>query len=311
MNFLYIIVGLGLLVFGADWLLKASVGFSLKLKISKIIIGLTVVSIATSAPELIVSVKAALQGFSNIAVGNVIGSNIGNVGLILGIVLLINSIKVSPTFYTLDWPVKIIASFLLAFFLWFDNSISRNEGFIFLILFILFLVYLIKINKNIIVELPNETTKEQTLLKLFLFLFFGGAALWLGSELLVKGAVNVAKNFGVSDRIIAITVVSMGTSIPELTSSVIAALKKESDIAIGNVIGSNIFNILGVLGISAIISPINNIDQKMIFHDLIWMLGFAVALMPLVLFTRRSSLFFKEGVLLILAYAVFIYTSFS
>ena len=142
-------------------------------------------------------------------------------------------------------------------------------------------------------------------------MFFGGAALWLGSELLVKGAVNVAKNFGVSDRIIAITVVSMGTSIPELTSSVIAALKKESDIAIGNVIGSNIFNILGVLGISAIISPINNIDQKMIFHDLIWMLGFAVALMPLVLFTRRSSLFFKEGVLLILAYAVFIYTSFS
>ena len=110
MNFLYIIIGLGLLVFGADWLLKASVGFSLKLKISKIIIGLTVVSIATSAPELIVSVKSALQGFSNIAVGNVIGSNIGNVGLILGIVLLINSIKVSPTFYTLDWPVKIIVS---------------------------------------------------------------------------------------------------------------------------------------------------------------------------------------------------------
>ena len=311
MNFIYIISGLVLLVSGGNWLLKSAIGLSVKLKISKIIIGLTVVSIATSAPELIVSIKSALDGFSNIAVGNVIGSNIGNVGLILGTVLLINSIKVSPTFYTLDWPVKIIVSFLLAFFLWFDNSISRTEGFIFLILFILFLVYLIKINKNIIVELPNETTKEQTLLKLFLFLFFGGAALWLGSELLVKGAVNVAKNFGVSDRIIAITVVSMGTSIPELTSSVIAALKKESDIAIGNVIGSNIFNILGVLGISAIISPINNIDQKMIFHDLIWMLGFAVALMPLVLFTRRSSLFFKEGVLLILAYAVFIYTSFS
>lgn len=311
MNFLYIIVGLGLLVFGADWLLKASVGFSLKLKISKIIIGLTVVSIATSAPELIVSIKSALDGFSNIAVGNVIGSNIGNVGLILGTVLLINSIKVSPTFYTLDWPVKIIVSFLLAFFLWFDNSISRIEGFVFLILFILFLIYLIKINKNITVELPNETVKEQPLLKLFLFLIFGGAALWLGSELLVKGAVNVAKNFGVSDRIIAITVVSIGTSIPELTSSVIAAFKKESDIAIGNVIGSNIFNILGVLGITAIISPINNIDQKMISHDLIWMLGFAIALMPLVLFTRRSSLFFKEGVLLILAYAVFIYTSFS
>lgn len=311
MNFLYIIVGLGLLVFGADWLLKASVGFSLKLKISKIIIGLTVVSIATSAPELIVSIKSALDGFSNIAVGNVIGSNIGNVGLILGTVLLINSIKVSPTFYTLDWSVKIIVSFLLAFFLWFDNSISRTEGFVFLVLFILFLIYLIKINKNITVELPNETVKEQPLLKLFLFLIFGGAALWLGSELLVKGAVNVAKNFGVSDRIIAITVVSIGTSIPELTSSVIAAFKKESDIAIGNVIGSNIFNILGVLGITAIISPINNIDQKMISQDLIWMLGFALALMPLVLFTRRSSLFFKEGVLLILAYAVFIYTSFS
>lgn len=307
MDIVFIVLGLALLVLGGNWLLKSAVGLSLKLNISKIVIGLTVVSMATSAPELIISVKSALDGFSDIALGNVVGSNIGNIGLVLGIVLLINAINVDKSFYSIDWPMKILSSFLLFVFLWFNKDISRIEGIIFLIILVFFLVFLIKNNKQVTVELPgvNETILPNYLIILFMVL--GGFSLWAGSELLVKGAVNLAESFGVSDRIIAITIVSVGTSIPELASSIIAAVKKEADISIGNIVGSNIFNILGVLGITAIIKPIENIDEKMLTQDIYWMLGFAIILMPLVILPKRGSLFLKEGILLLTAYAAFLY----
>lgn len=307
MDIVFIVLGLALLVLGGNWLLKSAVGLSLKLNISKIVIGLTVVSMATSAPELIISVKSALDGFSDIALGNVVGSNIGNIGLVLGVVLLINAINVDKSFYSIDWPMKILSSFLLFVFLWFNKDISRIEGIIFLIILVVFLVFLIKNNKQVTVELPeiNETILPNYLIILFMVL--GGFSLWAGSELLVKGAVNLAESFGVSDRIIAITIVSVGTSIPELASSIIAAVKKEADISIGNIVGSNIFNILCVLGITAIIKPIENIDEKMLSQDIYWMLGFAIILMPLVILPKRGSLFLKEGILLLTAYAAFLY----
>lgn len=311
MNFIYIISGLILLVLGGNWLLKSSIGLSLKLNVSKIIIGLTVVSIATSAPELIVSIKAALDGFPDLAVGNVVGSNIGNVGLILGVVLLINSIHVNKSFYTIDWPFKIIVSFLLFLFLLIGENLSRIEGIIMLTLYVLFIIYLIKNQKTVITSLPDENTKKMPIFKIIGLLFLGCFCLWAGSEFLIKGAISLAEVFGVSQRVIAISVVSIGTSIPELVSSVIAALKKESDISIGNIIGSNIFNILGVLGISSIIKPIENIDKIILNHDLYWMLGFALMLMPLVLFTKRGGLFFKEGILLLVAYTIFIFLTFN
>lgn len=307
MDIVFIVLGLALLVLGGNWLLKSAVGLSLKLNISKIVIGLTVVSMATSAPELIISVKSALDGFSDIALGNVVGSNIGNIGLVLGIVLLINAINVDKSFYSIDWPMKILSSFLLFVFLWFNKDISRTEGIVFLIILVIFLIFLIKNNKQVTVELPevNETILPNYLIILFMVL--GGFSLWAGSELLVKGAVNLAESFGVSDRIIAITIVSVGTSIPELASSIIAAVKKEADISIGNIVGSNIFNILCVLGITAIIKPIENIDEKMLTQDIYWMLGFAIILMPLVILPKRGSLFLKEGILLLTAYAAFLY----
>lgn len=307
MDIVFIVLGLALLVLGGNWLLKSAVGLSLKLNISKIVIGLTVVSMATSAPELIISVKSALDGFSDIALGNVVGSNIGNIGLVLGVVLLINAINVDKSFYSIDWPMKILSSFLLFVFLWFNKDISRIEGIIFLIILVVFLVFLIKNNKQVTVELPgvNETILPNYLIILFMVL--GGFSLWAGSELLVKGAVNLAESFGVSDRIIAITIVSVGTSIPELASSIIAAVKKEADISIGNIVGSNIFNILCVLGITAIIKPIENIDEKMLTQDIYWMLGFAIILMLLVILPKRGSLFLKEGILLLTAYAAFLY----
>ena len=246
MDVLFIVLGLALLVLGGNWLLKSAVGLSLKLNISKLVIGLTVVSFATSAPELIISVKSALDGFSDIALGNVVGSNIANIGLVLGAVLLINAVNVERNFYVTDWPMKILASFLLFGFLVFNKDISRGEGIIFLLLLVIFVVYIIKKNKQITIELPSETEEVLSNFLIVLFMFFGGFALWAGSELLVKGAVNLAESFGVSERIIAVTVVSVGTCIPELASSIIAAIKKEADISIGNIIGSNIFNILCV-----------------------------------------------------------------
>lgn len=307
MNILYIITGLLLLVVGGNWLLKSSVGLSLKLNISKIIVGLTVVSFATSAPEMIVSIKAALDGFPDIAVGNVVGSNIGNVGLVLGVVLLINAIQIETNFYKTDWPMKMVASVLLFFFLILDGKLSRTEGIIFVVLLIVFLIHLIKQNKKVVVEIKEEAEAELPYAKIFGLLAIGGFALWLGSELLVDGAVNLAEGLGVSKRVIAITVVSIGTSVPELASSIIAAIKKESDISIGNIIGSNIFNILSVLGFTAIIQPIENVDAKIMSFDIYWLLAFAFILLPMVFLPKRNSLSFKEGIILVVSYFVFIY----
>jgi cation:H+ antiporter len=306
MNLFYIISGLILLVLGGNWLLKSSVGLSLKLNISKIIVGLTVVSFATSAPEMIVSIKAALNGFPDIAVGNVVGSNIGNVGLVLGVVLLINAIQVESNFYKTDWPMKMFASVLLFFFLILDGKLSRTEGIIFVIILTAFIVYLIKQNKKVEIEINESNDEPMTYIKIFGLLFIGGSALWLGSELLVDGAVSLAEGLGVSKRVIAITVVSIGTSVPELASSIIAAIKKENDISIGNIIGSNIFNILSVLGFTAIIKPIENVDIKILSFDIYWLLAFAFILLPMVFLPKRNSLSFKEGVLLVVSYIVFI-----
>ena len=307
MNFIYIILGLTLLVLGGNWLLKSSVGLSLKFNISKIIVGLTVVSFATSAPEMIVSIKAALDGFPDIAVGNVVGSNIGNVGLVLGVVLLINAIQVESNFYTTDWPMKMIASVLLFFFLMLDGKLSRTEGIIFVLLLIAFVIHLIKQNKTIEIEINEEKDPEMSYAMIFGLLAIGGFALWLGSELLVDGAVQLAEGLGVSKRVIAVTVVSIGTSVPELASSIIAAVKKENDISIGNIIGSNIFNILSVLGFTAIIKPIENVDSKIMSFDIYWLLAFAFILLPMVVLPKRNSLSFKEGILLLASYIVFVY----
>lgn len=307
MHFIFIITGLVLLVLGGNWLLKSSIALSLRLNISKIVIGLTVVSFATSLPELIVSVQAAIEGYPDIAIGNVVGSNIGNIGLVLGVVLLINAIQVDDNFYATDWPIKMIASTFLFFFLIIDGELSRKEGIFFILFFILFLIYVVLQNKKVTLDVPEIIEIKTPYYKIFGLLVLGGFFLWVGSDLLVKGAVNLAEDFGVSKRVIAITVVSIGTSIPELASSVIASLKKENEISIGNIIGSNIFNILNVLGITCIISPIKNIDSQIINQDIYWMLGFGFILLPLVLLPKRGILSFKEGILLLTTYLIFVY----
>jgi cation:H+ antiporter len=306
MNFLLIIGGLILLILGGNWLLKSAVALSLKLEIPKVVIGMTVVSFATSAPELIVSINAALNGSPDLALSNVIGSNIANLGLVLGITLLFGTMPITKNFLKIDWPVMMIASSILYVFLTADKIIEQYEGIILFSLLIVFLLYLLKFQKMAVIDELPENELPLPLYKIILFLVLGGIGLYAGSELLIKGAVSLAKDYGVTERVIGITIVSIGTSIPELTASIIAIIKKEKAISLGNLIGSNIFNILVVLGITAIITPISVVDEKLLTSDIYWMLGISFILLPLVFLTERFRLSWREGVLLIIAYGVFI-----
>jgi len=306
-DFLLIVIGLVLLILGGNWLLKAAVALSLRLNIPKIVIGMTVVSFATSAPELIVSVKAALDGFPDLALGNVIGSNIANLGLVLAITVLMGTITVRKSFYTTDWPVMMIASFLFVGFIYFDGILQHYEGIVMVVFLFGFLVYLLRFQKTAVVDELPEDDVPLPLYKTVFFLGLGGAALWGGSELLIKGAIGLASSFGVSDRVIGVTVVSIGTSIPELAASIIAVIKKEKAISLGNLIGSNIFNLLAVLGITSIITPIHVVDQGLLTNDIFWMLGISFLVLPLVFFPKSLRLGWREGLILLGIYLAFVY----
>ena len=310
MDFLYIIAGLALLIIGGNWLLKAAVGLSLKLHIPKVVIGMTVVSFATSAPELIVSVKSALDGFPDLALGNVVGSNIANLALVLGITVVLSKIDVEKSFYRIDWPILMVASVLLYLFLKNDAVIDVVEGGVLFSFLVLFLLYLLKFQKQTgSIEEVSDADEVLSLGKVFGLLAIGGIALWAGSEVLILGAVNLATAFGVSERIIGVTVVSIGTSIPELSASIVAVLKKEKAISLGNLIGSNIFNILAVLGITAIITPIELRDTNLLQYDIFWMLGISFLVLPLVFLPKKLRLDWKAGVVLLALYLAFVITT--
>lgn len=306
-NILFIVLGLTLLIAGGNWLLKSAVALSLRLNIPKIVIGMTIVSLATSAPELIVSIKAAMDGFPDLALGNVVGSNIANLGFVLAIILLLGSIDVRRSFYITDWPMMMLASLVFFGFIFFDGKLVRYEGIIMVVLLFLFLIYLLKFQKTAVVEEAHEDDIPLPLYKAVLFLGIGGAALWGGSELLVSGAVGMANHYEVSERVIGITVVSVGTSIPELAASIIAIIKKEKAISLGNLIGSNIFNLMAVLGITSIITPIEVMDQSLLSNDIFWMLGISFLIFPLVFFPKGLRLGWRDGLVLLVVYAVFIF----
>lgn len=310
MNILLIIVGLAFLVIGGDFLVRASVGLSFKLKLSKLVIGMTVVSFATSAPELLVSLQAALDGVSDIALGNVIGSNIANIGLVLGITAMISPLMVDREFYKLNWPMLMITSFALYFFLKNDGVLIAVEGAILVVGLILFLVLLItdsrKKTKKELGEAIDDSLAVVSNFKIGAWLLIGAAGLYFGSEWLVEGAKGLAEAVGISDYAISVTVIAIGTSVPELAASVIAALKKEKAISLGNLIGSNIFNIASVLGLTALIKPIAVESSKILSTNIFWMIGFAAILIPLVFVGKRFEIGRKKGILLFVAYVVFV-----
>jgi cation:H+ antiporter len=268
---------------------------------------MTVVSFATSVPELIVSLKAALNGAPDLALGNVIGSNIANLGFVLGITLLFGAMEIQKSFYKTDWPVMMLASLLMYLFLADDQVIVRYEGIILFTLLVLFLVYLLRFQKTAVAdELPEDEDALSVFYMVF-YLLIGGVGLWVGSELLVKGAKAMAEDFGVSQRIIAVTVVSVGTSIPELSASIIAVIKKEKAISLGNLIGSNIFNILAVLGITSIVTPVAFSDLGLLTNDIFWMLGISFLILPFIFLPKRFQLNWKHGIVLLVLYGTFIY----
>ena len=268
---------------------------------------MTVVSLATSAPELIVSINAALNNSSDLALGNVIGSNVANLGFVLGVTLLFGKIEVQHGFYKVDWPIMIIASSLLFFFLKSGKVITQIEGIILFTFLVLFLIYLLKFQKKAVIDEMPEDDELLPSIKIFTYLVVGGLGLWGGSELLIKGATNLALDFGVTERVIAVTVVSVGTSIPELAASLIAIIKKEKAISLGNLVGSNIFNILAVLGITSIITPIPVVDERLLSNDIFWMLGISFLILPLVFIPNGLRLNWKDGIILLTCYGFFIY----
>ncbi len=307
MDYLGILFGIILLSYGGDLLTKSSIDISLKFSVPKIIIGMTVVSFATSAPELIVSLNATLDGLPSFAIGNVLGSNIANIGLVLGIITIIYPITLKQRFYYTDFPLLMISTALFYFIIYTDNQISRTEGFILLISITAILFYLFIYQKKSISEFSEEIDNNKiSITKSFMYIIFSGSLLWLGSETLIKSAVTVANKFEISERVISITMVAIGTSIPELAASIVASLKKQNDLSIGNLIGSNIFNLLVVIGVTSSIIPIGGIENSVIFNDMLWVVLFSAIILPLAYFGKRNVLTRKKGIILLILYLIFI-----
>ena len=312
MSIFLILVGLLLLVVGGEFLVRASVGLSFKLSISKMVIGLTVVSFATSAPELLVSVQAALDGSPDIALGNVIGSNIANIGLVLGITAVISALAIERDFYRFNWPVMLLFSVALYFLLANDNMLTAIEGGGLLLALVVYLFFLIRRSRRSKAyeqgELDDvdDNLEGASYFKITIWLLIGAVALYFGSEWLVAGAKDLAAAVGISEYAISVTVIAIGTSVPELAASVIAALKKEKAISLGNLIGSNIFNIASVLGITSLIKTINVTDEAILGTNIYWMIGFAVVLLPLSFIPKRLTIGRYKGLVLVVAYTLFI-----
>jgi len=308
MSIPFIIIGLTLLVVGGEFLVRASVALSFRLNISKMVIGLTVVSFATSAPELLVSLQAALSGFSDIALGNVIGSNIANIGLVLGITAIISPLTVDRDFYRFNWPVMMAFSIALYFLLSSGGNLSRMEGGALVLAIFIYLFFLIRRARKVRVEVADvdDSLERVSTFKIFVWLVIGGVSLWGGAELLVSGAVDLAEMLGISERVISVTMIAIGTSVPELAASVIAALKREKAISLGNLIGSNIFNIASVLGITALIQPIYVKSDAILSSDIFWMLGIAFILIPLAFIPPKFIFSRYKGIILFVGYVIFI-----
>lgn len=302
---LYLVFGLILLVLGGEGLVRGSSALAARFGVTPLLIGLTIVAFGTSSPELVVSLQAALKGNSDISLGNIIGSNIGNIGLILGISALIMPLKVQVQIIRKEIPFMILISVLIAALILTVDSFSFVHGLIFFLMLITYIFFAIKNSKKEVIteEIIEEYTpkKLNTVLSI-VFIIAGLAGLIFGSDLFVKGAVEVAKIFGISDLVIGLTIVAVGTSLPELVTSVIAAIKKETDIAIGNIVGSNIFNILGILGITGMVKEINL--NSITYADLGVFILFAVLILPL---SRTKFVLQRwEGALLLAVYAGYV-----
>jgi cation:H+ antiporter len=306
MEYLLALLGFVLLLGSGKYLVKGSVSLARHLRISSLVIGVTVVAFGTSAPELLVSLQAALKGHPEMAVGNVVGSNISNIGLVLGITALILPIRVNRVSITIDWPVMMAVSIL--FFLLVRNfELGRMEGLIFIVLLTGYVVFSLWLSRRHVKSGRLEIKDPSLTIPVSLLLITGSClGLVIGSNLLIDNAVYIARVFGISERAISITMLAIGTSTPELVTSVMAAIQKETDISVGNILGSNIFNILSVLGITAVVKPVG-LTPVMVNVDIVWMLAISVLLFILWLPLKKGLLNRFDGVVLLLVYVFYIY----
>ena len=299
-NILLLVIGFVLLIKGADYFVDGASALAERLKIPAIIIGLTVVAMGTSAPEAAVSISSALAGSNAIAIGNVLGSNIANIFLILGLTAIITTLTVQKNTVRFEMPFMIFITLLLCAIGWKYGMISRMGAGVLLGIFMLFLGYLFVIargNTN-----TDTQIKQISPIKIALFIIFGMIALIFGSKITVLAAVDIAQYIGISERVIGLTVVAFGTSLPELVTSIIAARKGESDIAIGNIVGSNIFNILFVLGVAGVILPIP-FNSEFLFDGVFAILA---AVLLLVFTYKNKKLGRIAGIIFIAIYAIYL-----
>jgi len=300
--------GLIVLIIGGNLLLKSAVSISLKFGIPKLLIGMTVVSLATSAPELIVSIKSALKGSPDLAISNVLGSNIANLGLVLAVTILFSPINISKSVYKKEWPIMMFSAlYFLVVVL--DGVITKIEGAILVCFLIITISALIKFRDKSEIELEIEN--EDSIVKSLITLIFGGVFLFYGSEWFIDGAISLANSFGISERIIGITVVSVGTSIPELVTSLVAVFNKEKSISLGNLLGSNIFNVFAVLGLTSLVTPLSVVDNNIISFDIYIMLFFAALVLPLIFFPKKYVLGRKEGLIILVFYSLYVVNLFQ
>ncbi|MFA5643913.1 MAG: calcium/sodium antiporter [Patescibacteria group bacterium] len=315
LNIVLLLVGFVLLIKGADVLVDGSSSVAKKFGISNVVIGLTIVAFGTSAPELIVNIIASINGNSDIGMGNVIGSNIANILLILGVAALFSNLKVDSSIIKKQIPFSILA--VVALFILINSTIlnktgqdglMRSGGLILILFFCIFLYYTFSVaKKSDVLKEENKEIKQLSKRTSILMIISGVVALFFGGKFIVDSSVFIASSLGLSQALIGLTIVAVGTSLPELAASVMAARKNQADMAIGNVVGSNIFNILWILGLSSIISPISY-NPAMNF-DIIFLIIVSVILFPLIFIGKKYHFTKKEGFVLIglyIAYLIYI-----
>nr|WP_320117468.1 calcium/sodium antiporter [uncultured Marinifilum sp.] len=310
MDYLFLIIGFVVLLYSGDLLVKGGVALSSHFKISTLVVGVTVVSFGTSAPELFVSLDAALSGSPDISIGNIVGSNISNIALVLGFTAILLPLPVRSNSIKFDWPVMMGASALFYVFI-LNNKLETYEGIIFVLLLISFMVWTVWNSRRESRSMAEEFKKAKYSIPVSVLLLVASSfGLYYGANLLVDSAKNIAIDFGVSERVIGLTVVAFGTSVPELATSAVAAFKKEMDISIGNIIGSNIFNILGVLGVTSVVKNIQ-VSEAIISFDILVMLAVSLLLFLLILPLKNGKLHRWKGVLLMASYFIYVYLVFK
>lgn len=304
--------GLGVLIAGGDFLVRGATSLAQHLRLSSLVIGLTVVSMGTSAPELIISIQSALAGSPDLATGNVVGSNICNLALVLGLMSVLNRVPVSAASIRFDWPMTMCATLML-YIVALDRMLGRLESAVLLALLAIFITVILrnslqefKLVKVLASDQVLRDIPKRPVWKSLVYLSFGIVLLYYGSEWFVGSARSLAVGLGISERIVGLTIVALGTSLPELVTSISAALKKETDMALGNLLGSNIFNSLAIMGTTGLIVPIR-VNQTMLNNDMLWMLSITLVLLPLMLIKRDVSRI--DGMVLLAIYGAYLYLS--